>query len=104
MAWTAPHTWAPHDLANAGAPGVDPDHSLNVQLRDNLLLLATPITTATGKIAGLTASEWDSLSGTGLTDVGILAAANGYTAGTNNFNGGATVRLVIPVGADKWGT
>jgi hypothetical protein len=104
MAWTAPHTWITNDLANEGDPGANPEVSLNIQLRDNQLLLVTPITTATGKIAALNCDYWTTLSGAAVTGVAYLGIACNFT-GVQNFNSGAgTVRFVAPVGTDKWAT
>jgi len=95
MAWTAPVTWTAAQLVYAA--------DLNAQLRDNLLHLATPLNTATGKIDGLTGACFLALPVTEITGVGHLVTANAYTVGKQNFNSGAgTTRLVIPVGADKW--
>jgi hypothetical protein len=95
MAWTIPRTWLAGEMVKEG--------DLNAQIRDNMLLLATPIDTATGKISALSGTTLANLSGANLTGVAKTAAANSYTAGVNNFNAGATTRLVFPVGADKWG-
>jgi hypothetical protein len=96
MAWTTPRTWLAGELVK--------ENDLNIHVRDNMNLLATPLDTTTGKIVALDSTRVANLSGANLTGVAKLAAANVYTAGVNNFNGGATTRLVLPVGADKWAT
>ena len=95
MAWTAPRDWSGGEL-------VTQTH-LNEQIRDNLTVLKTSITDA-GKIVAISASYFASLDGTNLTGVAKTGSANTFTAGVQNFNGGATVRVILPVGADKWGT
>jgi len=92
VAWTTPITWSANQLVSAA--------TLNAQLRDNMLLLATSIDTSNGKITAISSAYFDSLDGSNLTNVGILNAVNTWTA-KNDFSGG---RLVIPVGANLWGT
>lgn len=93
MAWTAPVTWAADQLVTAA--------DMNAQIRDNLLVLKTAID-ADGKIVAISSTYFASLDGANLTGVAKTAGASTYTAGVQNFNGGATVRLVVPVGADKY--
>jgi hypothetical protein len=93
MAWTTPRTWLAGELVKEG--------DLNAQIRDNLGVLKTPLTDA-GKIIALSATYVDDLSGTNLTGVAKLGAANDYTAGLQNFNAGATTRFVAPIGPDKY--
>jgi len=95
MAWTTPRTWLAGELVKEG--------DLNAQIRDNQTILKTPITDA-GKIVALSSTYLADLSGSNLTGVAKLAAANTHTAGVNTFNGGAGVRVILPVGADKWAT
>ncbi len=96
MAWTTPRTWVAGELVKEG--------DLNSQIRDNLNILATPLDTATGKISALSSATLADLSGANLTGLVKTAAANTFTAGVQNFNGGATTRFVPPYGADKWAT
>lgn len=95
MAWTAPRTWVAGELVT--------ETLLNEQLRDNLLILKTSIDSS-GKLIALSSTYVADLSGANLTGLAKLASASTYTAGVQNFNGGATVRVILPVGADKWGT
>jgi len=95
MAWTTPITWIPEQLVSAA--------DLNAQLRDNLLVLKTPIDN-NGKIVALSSTYLADLSGANLTGVAKLAANNDFTAGTHNYNGGSGTRLVVPVGSSKWAT
>jgi hypothetical protein len=55
---------------------------------------------ASGKITAISATYFASLDGSNITGVVKTALANTYTA-VNNF-GGASGRIVLPVGADKW--
>lgn len=96
MAWTTPRTWVAGELVKEG--------DLNLHIRDNMLVLATAIDTATGKIVALSSTYLTDLSGVNLTGLAKLAATSVYTAGKQDFNGGAGVRVVLPVGADKWAT
>jgi hypothetical protein len=89
VAWTAPATWSNGSVPTAA--------DLNAQLRDNLLLLKTSLTDS-GKLAALSSSYVANLSGTNLTGVALLAAANSYTAGRQDLS---EARVVLPVGADK---
>jgi hypothetical protein len=93
MAWTTPRTWVAGELVH--------ENDLNVHVRDNLLLLKTPISDS-GQIIAINATFFESLDGTALTGVGKLATANDFTVGTQNFNAGASTRVVLPVGVDKW--
>lgn len=95
MAWTTPYTWVAGELVT--------ETMLNTHLRDNLNILKTSLD-SNGKLTALSSSYLADLSGANLTGVVKTASANTYTAGVQNFNGGATVRVVIPVGADKWAT
>lgn len=95
MAWTAPRTWTIGQLVAADA--------LNVDIRDNLTFLKL-LVDADGRIPALNSTYLANLSGANLTGVLLLAGANDFSAGVQNFNGGASSRLVIPVGADKWAT
>jgi len=96
MAWTTPRTWLAGELVKEG--------DLNAQIRDNMNVLVVPIDTSTGKISALSSATLANLDGTNLTGLAKIGAANTYTAGKQDFNGGATVRMVVPVGADKWAT
>lgn len=95
MAWTSPKTWVSGELVT--------DEDMNAQLRDNLLILKTSIDN-NGKIVALSSTYFASLDGSALTGLLRTGVGNDITAGKQNFNGGATTRLVIPVGADKWAT
>ena len=76
---------------------------MNTYLSDNHAVLKTAIDN-NGKIVALSAAYLADLSGANVTGVAKIAAVSTYTAGKQNFNGGANVRVVAPVGADKWGT
>jgi len=95
LAWTTPKPWTTGSLVTAD--------DLNVQLRDNLIFLKLLVNDS-GKIPALSSTYLADLSGVNLTGVAKLAAANDFTAGKQNFNAGATTRLVLPTGADKWAT
>ena len=87
MAWTAPKTWAALDVPTAAL--------FNAHIRDNMLILKTPFSDD-GKVRAIDATCFASLAGTNLTGVGKLAAANTWTAGKQNYNAGATTRVIIP--------
>lgn len=93
MAWVTPRTWTIGELVDAAG--------LNEQLRDNLGVLKLAVNDA-GKIHALSSTYLADLSGANLTGVLKTAAANSFTAGVQNFNGGSGTRFVLPVGADKW--
>jgi hypothetical protein len=93
MAWTTPKSWTIGQLVAAA--------DLNEQVRDNFTFLKL-IQDDTGKIPAISSTYFASLSGANITGIVKLASANDFTAGVQNFNGGATTRLVLPVGADKW--
>ena len=94
MAWNAPKTWLADEIVTA--------QSLNEQLRDNMLLLATAINTATGKIPALTSSYFENLSGANLTGIAKLAGTNTFGSGKQDFNAATGTRLIVPVGVNKW--
>ena len=93
MAWTTPKTWTIGELVAAAG--------LNEQLRDNLNVLKLAVNDS-GKIHALSSTYLADLSGANLTGVLKTGAANNFTAGVQNFNGGSGTRFVLPVGADKW--
>lgn len=95
MAWTTPRTWSSGELVGAS--------QLNEQIRDNLGILKSAVNNS-GKIVALTATYLESVDGTALTGLALLAGNNDWTSGTQNFNGGVGTRLVIPVGSSKWAT
>lgn len=95
MAWTTPKTWSVGQLVSAA--------DMNEQVRDNMLHLKI-ILDDNGKLPALSSTYIADLSGANLTSVAKLAAANDFTAGVHNFNGGTGTRVVLPVGADKWAT
>ncbi len=95
MAWTIPKTWTVGSLVTAD--------DLNVQLCDNLTFLKL-LVDANGKLPALSGTYVTDLSGANLTGVAKLAGNNDFTSGKQDFNAGATTRLVLPVGADKWAT
>jgi len=95
MAWVTPSTWAIGQLVSAA--------DLNEQIRDNLSHLKL-LVNDDGEIPALSSTYIADLSGTNLTGIVKLAAANDHTAGVNDFGAGAGGRLVLPVGADKWAT
>jgi hypothetical protein len=76
---------------------------LNAQIRDNMNVLKTPMNDD-GKIIAIDSLRFDDLSGENITGVAQLASANTFTDGTQDFNGGANTRVVLPVGTDKWVT
>lgn len=94
--WTPPVTWLADQLVK--------QDDLNQQIRDNLTILAVPIDTTTGKIQAISSTYFASLDGSNLTGIARLAGTNTYTSGKQDFNGGASTRLALPVGADKWAT
>jgi len=93
MAWATPKTWAIGQLVGAS--------DLNEQVRDNFTHLKLLVDND-GKIPALNSTYLGDTSGVNLTGVAKLAAGNDFTAGVQNFNGGGTTRVVVPVGADKW--
>ena len=95
MAWTIPKSWTLGELVSAS--------DLNDQIRDNMIHLKL-IVNDSGKIPALSSTYLSNLSGTNLTGVAKLAANNDFSAGVQSFNAGAGTRLVLPTGADKWGT
>jgi len=95
MAWTAPRTWLAGELVKEG--------DLNAQIRDNMNILKTPMNDS-GKIIAIDSLRFANLDGSNITGILKLAAANTFTAGTQDFNGGASTRMVLPVGTDKWVT
>jgi hypothetical protein len=95
MAWTAPRTWTSGELVSAA--------QMNEQVRDNLTVLKIAVDN-NGKIPALSATYVADLSGANLTGVAKLAAANSFTAGKQDFSAGASTRVVLPVGADRWAT
>lgn len=95
MAWTVPKTWVADELVD--------QLDLNTYIRDNMLILKTPMDD-TGKIIAIDSTRFANLSGTNLTGVAKLASNNDFTAGKQNFNAGSGTRLVLPVGLDKWAT
>lgn len=94
MAWTTPRTWSSGELVAAT--------HLNEQVRDNQIVLKTTLDAA-GKIIALNSTYLASVDGSALTGVAKLASDNTFT-GVNNFNGGASARLVLPVGSNRWST
>lgn len=95
MAWTTPATWTIGQLVSAAA--------LNEQLRDNLIFLKL-LVDATGKIPALSSTYLASLSGASLTGIMKTALDNDFTVGVQDFSAGATTRVVLPTGSDKWAT
>ncbi len=74
---------------------------MNTHLRDNTLLLKVPLNDS-GKIVALSSSYLADLSGTNLTGLAVPGSGNTITAGKTSLNGGSTVRMILPVGADLW--
>jgi len=93
MAWTTPRDWQGGELVT--------ETQLNEQIRDNLLVLKTPINDS-GKVIALSSAYIADLSASELTGIPLLAGTNAWT-GENDFDTG-TGRLVLPVGADQWAT
>jgi len=93
MAWNAPKTWVDGEIIGYA--------TLNLELRDKMLLLKTSIDAATGLFYTISSAYFTSLDGSALTGVTLLGAANTYTAGIQNFNG-ATTRFVLPFGVNQW--
>lgn len=96
MVWTPPSTWLADQLVKAD--------DLNQQIRDNLGILAVAIDTVTGNIPAISSTYFASLDGSNLTGVARLSGTNTYVAGKQDFNGGASTRVVLPTGANKWAT
>ena len=89
MAWTAPRTWTDDEIVT--------DTWMNQQIRDNFTLLKTSRDDG-GRILGLTAACFDSLSPTNITPtIALETAANAFLA-KNNFRSST---LVLPVGSGK---
>ncbi len=95
MAWTTPRTWLAGELVKEG--------DMNIQIRDNMNVLKTPMNDS-GKIIAIDSLRFADLDGSNLTGVSKTGASNTFTAGTQDFNGGATTRLRVPVGPDRWST
>ena len=95
MVWTEPRTW------NAGELVKQDD--LNTHIRDNQEILKTSIEDD-GRITDISSDTFADLDGTSLTGLAKLAAANTFTDGVNDFGGGASARLVLPTGPNKWAT
>lgn len=93
MTWTTPKTWV--------ASGVPTAAEFNTHVRDNMLHLKTPFD-ADGKLVALASGYVASLDGTNLTGL-IKLAADSSPLAKNDFNAGSGTRLVLPVGADKYG-
>jgi len=93
--WVAPRSWAQGQLVEAA--------DLNEQVRDNLAHLKL-LVNDDGKIPILNATYVADLSAASLTGVARLAGDNDFTAGVNDFGGGASARLMLPIGADRWAT
>lgn len=95
MAWSTPKTWALGALVVAT--------ELNEQIRDNHAHLKL-LVDDNGKIPILSATYVADLSGANLTGIARLAQGNVFTAGVQNFGGGAGARFCLPVGSDRWAT
>jgi hypothetical protein len=93
MAWVTPRIWSIGQLVTAA--------DLNEQVRDNFIFLKS-LVNDDGKIPAISSTYFATLDGTNLTGVVHLHTANTITDGVQNFNGGSTVRLIIPVGVNKW--
>lgn len=93
MAWTAPRTWADAEVPTAAM--------FNAHLRDNLLVLKTT-RAASGQLSLLDSSTLADVGAANLTGIAHAAASASFTAGRSRFNQGASVRFVLPIGADKW--
>ena len=92
MAWITPRTWLQVELVYAA--------QMN-EIRDDLNLLKTSLDDS-GKLRALSSLYVADLSGVNLTGVAKLGAANTFTSGAQNFNGGSTTRLRVPVGSAKY--
>src|SRR5579863_1068959 len=88
--WTPPVTWTVGQVPAAA--------DFNTQISANLTLLKTSIGND-GKIIALTSAYFDSLSGSNLTNVGVLGSVNTWTA-KNVFSGGG--RVVAPVDSPSY--
>jgi hypothetical protein len=95
MAWVTPRTWTVGQLVSAA--------ELNEQIRDNLNHLKVAVD-VNGKIVALSATYVADLSGTALTGVMKTGGDNAFTSGVQDFSAGASTRVVLPIGADKWAT
>jgi hypothetical protein len=93
MAWVTPRIWSIGQLVTAA--------DLNEQVRDNFTFLKS-LVNDDGKIPALSLTYFATLDGTNLTGVVHLNTANTITDGVQDFNGGANVRLIIPIGVNKW--
>lgn len=94
MAWVTPRTWSAGQLVTAS--------DMN-ELRDCLNHLKIAVDN-NGKIPALSSAYVTDLSGANLTNVVKTTVDNDFTAGVQNFNGGAGTRLVLPTGSDRWAT
>lgn len=74
---------------------------MNTHVRDNFGHIKTT-REATGRITDISSATFGNLSGANLTGVAFPGAAGTFTGGRHNFSAGATTRVRVPVGADKW--
>ena len=93
MAWTAPRTWVDTETPTASI--------FNTHIRDNTSFLKTSLN-ADGKLIALSSDYVADLDATNITSLARTAQANDFTAGRTSFNGGTTVRFIVPVGTDKY--
>jgi hypothetical protein len=89
--WTPPRTWVHAEVVTAAL--------VNAHLRDNLLVLKTP-RDSFGRLSELSSATLASLSSEFLT--GLARAGGNAFTGRTRLSTGAGVRLIVPVGADKW--
>jgi hypothetical protein len=92
MAWTTPSDWTAGVLVTVA--------DFNAQLSDNHSHLKTALDSS-GRLTALSSTYVADLSGVNLTGVMRLAYDNVFTAGKTTLGG--TSRIIVPVGADKWG-
>jgi hypothetical protein len=93
MVWTAPRTWVDGEIPTASL--------FNLHIRDNENVLKTSIGND-GRFLGLSSATLADLSAANVTGLASPSTSNTYTAAVNSFNGGSTVRIVVPVGTDKF--
>ena len=95
MAWVTPRTWTVGQLVSAA--------ELNEQLRDNLIFLKLLVDN-NGKIPALNTTYLADVSGASLTGIVKTTQDNDFTSGVQDFSAGATTRVVLPTGPDRWAT
>ena len=90
--WTAPRTWINGEVVTATM--------MNAHLRDNFGVIKVT-RDAFGRLSALSAATVANRSSANLTGL-ARAGSNTFTAGRTRLSAGASVRLIVPVGTDKW--